>query len=285
MLDLADVPFLADLPPDALTRVRRHTEQRPAPTGSVICRRGDQGRAVYVVAQGGVLVETGAGPRRVFLGPGEMFGEMSVVSGMPVSATVVAVQPTVLHRIAGPAFVELIVSEPALQLALTQMLARRIRERTGTPATGGEGTVALLVADPGSELLCRAIRALEREIGRHAPATSLAAAPEAIARWRESAGAGQCLIAVADPAQAARIGARLARGDVVLALEEGSAGRAGAIEHGGARDRGNAAAVGEAAGSLHPLLSRPPTGAGPGAPGRAVARPTSRRRRFRRRRW
>jgi NTE family protein len=213
-------------------------ETRVVPTGTVVCQRGDEGRAFYIVASGGLVVETATaavgGAGRVFLGPGEIVGEMSLLSGLPVSATVVAVQPTSLHRIGREAFLQLLRKEPPLQMALTQLLVQRIRRRT-EPATAHHAGVAIIAGNWESEASRNFSRALYRGISHYARGSSMVATSSsfavggppldsagiesAIRRWRDSAGTGQYLMLVTDPATADRLDSQLARGDAVLTLE------------------------------------------------------------------
>jgi hypothetical protein len=235
MLDLTEIEFFSRLAPDALARVRAVTEDRAVATGTVICRRGDEGRAFHVVASGGLVVETAAASignaGRVYLGPGEILGEMSILSGLPVSATVIAVQPTRLFRISRESFLELLQNEPALQLALSQLLIRRIRQRTGATREGRQGVVVLDGAwhsEPAQDLA----RALHRGVSHYAPGSSVAAGStaetdKAMEEWREGPGAGRYLLLVSDSSSPARWDHRLERGDAILTLAVPRLGDAG----------------------------------------------------------
>jgi cAMP-dependent protein kinase regulator len=72
--------------------------------GSVIINEGDPGESMYVVASGEVKVYTrGAGKSGTLylarLGEGDFFGEVSVLSGKPRTATITASQRTELLRL------------------------------------------------------------------------------------------------------------------------------------------------------------------------------------------
>jgi predicted acylesterase/phospholipase RssA/CRP-like cAMP-binding protein len=225
MLDLSAIPFFSGLSEEGLRRTRAVAEERSFPTGTIVCRKGDEGRAVFFVAAGGLAVETGqdaaGGVRRVFLGPGEIVGEMSIVSGLPVSATVVSVQRSTLYRISRESFLTLLGEEAPLQLALTQMLMRRIRERTA-PRGQERPRLALLVAAPGSSPAERFVRVVHRGVDRYCPQSPLETIPSAaefgntVSAWRESAGAGRYLVAAIDVGAASRVLPLLERGDVLV---------------------------------------------------------------------
>jgi hypothetical protein len=71
--------------------------------GSVIITEGQPGSSMYVIARGEVKVFTrGADGASIYLaklGEGDFFGEVSVLSGKPRTATITASQPTQLLRL------------------------------------------------------------------------------------------------------------------------------------------------------------------------------------------
>lgn len=77
-----------------------------------IVRQGSPGDKMYLVGQGQVEVQfrdgTGASHPAVYLGEGQVFGEMALLDQGPRSATVVAVEDgTVLYSIPGDKFTKL----------------------------------------------------------------------------------------------------------------------------------------------------------------------------------
>jgi CRP/FNR family cyclic AMP-dependent transcriptional regulator len=76
--------------------------ERNFPEGSVIFRQGDRGDDMFVVTRGRVRLTIGSGGHETVvneLGPGAFFGEMTLLGGVPRSATAVAVGDTALLRI------------------------------------------------------------------------------------------------------------------------------------------------------------------------------------------
>jgi len=61
------------------------------------------------------------------LGPGDFFGEMSLIDGMPRSASVIAGSPTVLLVIEARSFQHLLDTVPGLQKKLLVTLSARLR--------------------------------------------------------------------------------------------------------------------------------------------------------------
>ncbi len=91
---VARVPLFADLPHRDLAEIVKALKPRRASAGATIVQKGDVGTEMFFILEGSVQV-VGADPP-VLLGPGDYFGEMSLVSGQPRLATIVATAPTAL---------------------------------------------------------------------------------------------------------------------------------------------------------------------------------------------
>jgi CRP-like cAMP-binding protein len=99
------------------------------PADHVIARQGEIGTGFFVVVQGSVRVVRG-GEEVAVLGPGEFFGELSVLDGLPRVAQVVAVEPTRCLALASWDFEQALVDSPPLALAILRGLATRLRTVT-----------------------------------------------------------------------------------------------------------------------------------------------------------
>jgi predicted acylesterase/phospholipase RssA len=163
ILDLADIPFFSQLPSDGLDRLRQLADVCSYAAGSVICRKGEVGSTFYAVAAGGVNIQLGpedeARKASVSLQPGQVFGEMSLLSGMPISATVVAARETTVYALSKDCFLEMLETQPALRQALVQMFIERIRHRSSLPYELPLAPCTLIVMPPGtrSELFSLAL--------------------------------------------------------------------------------------------------------------------------------
>jgi len=98
--------------------------------GARILERGVWHGQLYIIASGQVSVllqeEAGEGTRIAQLGPGECFGEMSLVTGEPPSATVRAEQDTRLWALPQADFLTLIGSCPTLLQNINSILSLRL---------------------------------------------------------------------------------------------------------------------------------------------------------------
>jgi CRP-like cAMP-binding protein len=99
------------------------------PTDHVIARQGEVGTGFFMVASGGVRVVRD-GETIATLGPGDFFGELSVLDGQPRTAQVIATEPTVCLALASWDFEAVVREEPAVALAIMRGLAGRLRRLT-----------------------------------------------------------------------------------------------------------------------------------------------------------
>jgi len=99
------------------------------PAGAVIVRQGEIGTGFFIVADGSVRVVRD-GRTIATLGPGEFFGELSVLDGGPRVAQVVADEPTRCLALASWDFERVLLDHPALTLAILRGIATRLRDVT-----------------------------------------------------------------------------------------------------------------------------------------------------------
>jgi len=95
----------------------------------VIARQGEVGTGFFVIASGGALVVR-EGKTVATLGPGDFFGELSVLDGKPRNAQVIADGETVCLALATWDFEAVVQEQPAVALAILRGLAARLRAFT-----------------------------------------------------------------------------------------------------------------------------------------------------------
>ena len=124
---LASVPLFRELPEPELDELAAHLDWMLAPGGHIVWRQGDEGDGLYLVASGRLAVvrELPDGEDLVLgqVGRGESFGEVSVLTGAPRSATVRALRDTVLARLSRAGLDLLLDTHPKIILALTRRMA------------------------------------------------------------------------------------------------------------------------------------------------------------------
>jgi CRP-like cAMP-binding protein len=86
---LERVPLFQTCSSRQLRAIARICETFDVPMGSVLTKAGEPGEEFFLIVDGGVRVDVSE-HRRLHLGAGEYFGEMSLLDGEPRSATVIA---------------------------------------------------------------------------------------------------------------------------------------------------------------------------------------------------
>ena len=123
---LAAAPLFAGVDADGLARLAGRTVEVEFATGRVIVRQGEVGTGFFVIASGAAdVIRDGA--VIATLGPGDFFGELSVLDGQPRTAQVVATEPTVCLGLATWEFEASVREEPSVALAVMRGLASRLR--------------------------------------------------------------------------------------------------------------------------------------------------------------
>jgi len=124
---LAGCPLFKGVDAGGLAKLAELATPVDFPAGHVIARQGEIGTGFFVIVSGLVrVVRDGAIVAR--LGPGEFFGELSVLDQMPRNATVSAEKATSCLALASWDFDKVLLEEPALTLAILRGVARRLRE-------------------------------------------------------------------------------------------------------------------------------------------------------------
>jgi monovalent cation:H+ antiporter-2, CPA2 family len=100
-----------------------HFGTRTAEPGERIIRSGDKADSVYFVCRGQVEV-TVAG-RRIKLGPGDFFGEMALISGLPRSADVTALDYCKLATLSRRDFRRFLSRYPEIRNQIAAVTAQR----------------------------------------------------------------------------------------------------------------------------------------------------------------
>jgi CRP-like cAMP-binding protein len=103
--------------------------------GEVIFQENDIGETAYVIERGRVEVLKRLGGKNVhiaYIGPGEPFGEMSMVDEKPRSATIVAVEKTTVRELHRDEFLQALQNQPGIAISLLKILFERLREADAT---------------------------------------------------------------------------------------------------------------------------------------------------------
>lgn len=121
---VAKVPFFRDVGTSVIADVARLLRARDYPAGAVIVRRGEPGDCMYFVVSG--EVEIRLTPERIYLGAGQFFGEIALLTGAPRNATVVAAGHCTLLSLDIVDFRQLLARQPDLARIISEEAERRL---------------------------------------------------------------------------------------------------------------------------------------------------------------
>ncbi len=131
-------------------------EKRPVP-GEEIIRAGEPGRSMHIIVSGAFeVVKTDHEEEHVLvtLGPGETFGEMSLITGDAASASVRCKEAGILLEISRDDFPRLVGQVPALGLTLARILSARLNNTNSSIAEQAKkGLIGRLEMIPPAELI------------------------------------------------------------------------------------------------------------------------------------
>jgi len=124
-------PLFAALDDEAQQALLAQMSSSRLERGDILFREGDQGDTLYVIGEGKVkLGRTSADGREnliAILGPGEMFGELSLFDPGPRTMTATAVAETQLMGLGNDSLTMLLSGRPEVAKALLAALAARLR--------------------------------------------------------------------------------------------------------------------------------------------------------------
>ncbi len=131
---LADFDALRGLGAAELAVVKANLVPRAHAPGETILREGEPGASLFLLSRGWVSGHVGGArlPEAVRLfsyGPGTVFGEMALLSGLARSASVQAETPTLTYELTREALARIAAQVPGIELTLTRNLALELASR------------------------------------------------------------------------------------------------------------------------------------------------------------
>ncbi|MBN1419427.1 MAG: mechanosensitive ion channel [Planctomycetes bacterium] len=122
-------PLLSE---DDLRGIARWTKRVQYTRGETIFRQGEAGESCFIIVagrvKGRVEYEGAAHANEFELGPGTLFGEMSLVTGLPRTATISTDEEVELIEIPRDAFARLLAVRPEVPQILSRLVAERAAE-------------------------------------------------------------------------------------------------------------------------------------------------------------
>ena len=131
-LIIRKAPLFSALDDEAAHELRQSMVALKLNKGQVLFKEGQDGDRLYVVVHGKIKLGTTSADGREnllsILGPGEMFGELSLFDPEPRTSTATAVTDARLVSLAHEAVIGLVTTNPQTSLELLRRLAQRLRK-------------------------------------------------------------------------------------------------------------------------------------------------------------
>jgi CRP-like cAMP-binding protein len=112
-----------------------HRDEFRVPRGTVIFRQGDAGEEMFVISQGRIRLTLGGQLHEkeiAVLGPGDFFGELSLLSGAARTATAEAIEDSTLLPIGRDVFAMMVQDDLDIVFRMFKIQGQRV-ERTNEP--------------------------------------------------------------------------------------------------------------------------------------------------------
>ena len=134
VLELGEIDFLMGLEQEHLDQLRTVLTLREFEPGEIICREGDEGDRMWLMARGSVSVRlTSADGRQnlriASLARGTTIGEMSLIDAARRSATIVADDRVVCYELLRDSFDKMLTDHSVIAIKLLSNLARELARR------------------------------------------------------------------------------------------------------------------------------------------------------------
>jgi CRP-like cAMP-binding protein len=126
---IARLALFADLSTAQQEGVAHQFEEELFPAGARVLREGLKGSGLFIILEGEAILEIG-GVERARFGPGEFFGEISLLTGEPPNAGIRAASMLRCLVVPGPDFEPFLIAHPRVLFRMFQAEARRLRETT-----------------------------------------------------------------------------------------------------------------------------------------------------------
>jgi len=123
---LEKVPLLSGCPAEVIDTLAESTAEIAFTDGQAIVRQGQVGNGLYILVSGAARIVQ-ANDELARIGPGDFFGELSVIDQRPRAASAFAVGATVCLALASWDLMAVLEREPSVSLNLLKELAGRLR--------------------------------------------------------------------------------------------------------------------------------------------------------------
>ena len=140
VLLLREVPMFSELSPEDLEKIAEIAEEQLFLDQALLCREGEYGHTLFIIASGTVDVLKKAGTSEKVLASrstGEFVGEMAILESAPRSATLRARGGVRTLVIDGDEFHSILLDRPQVAVSVLRRMSSRVRELNEKIGAGG----------------------------------------------------------------------------------------------------------------------------------------------------
>lgn len=123
---LSRVPIFENCTTADIATISAVAQEHTYEPGQIVVTQGTPGQAFYLITHGRVTIERDGSVLGAF-GPGDFFGEMSLLDSAPRSATIRAIEQTRCLMLSSWDFKALLERTPSIAIRLLEVLSRRLR--------------------------------------------------------------------------------------------------------------------------------------------------------------
>jgi len=131
---LSAFPLFSGVGKRTLRKLVRHVSFVEYGRGDIVVSKGDASDSLYVILSGAAVARGKPAARTLRIG--DYFGELAPLTGVPRSATVVAMGELHVMKVPRQSFLRLCQHEPAISLQMLSTLGSQIRRLEMQPAMG-----------------------------------------------------------------------------------------------------------------------------------------------------
>lgn len=164
---LKRVPFFQSLQRDGIDFIVERLKFKPFNGNEAICEAGDPGDKMYIIISGEVkvvVVPEGSKEESLIakLGSGDYFGEMSLLTGEPRSASVITTEASEMFILNKSDFDVIIERFPSITLSMGKIMSQRLRETLQKAASKkSSGAVSAVKGDLNDKKLVDVLKFCE----------------------------------------------------------------------------------------------------------------------------
>lgn len=106
----------------------RNIEERPIRSHDFLYYKGEDSEHIYIIRYGELLLESFPNSGSIYIGPGDVISENSLLSGTPHSTSAYAVIDSLVYAIPGKVFMQLAAKDSVLSKNTMKLLSSRMKE-------------------------------------------------------------------------------------------------------------------------------------------------------------